>query len=104
MISRYFSRPTASTYSFVSECLYVGHKAFDLAYRVVVDNLIKLNEEMVRIERTYNDAISRRQGKDGNGYAKICFSKSGVGESLIERRNAQFYIEYRDLDESGGDK
>lgn len=36
-------RLMADTYSFVSECFYMAHKAIDLGYRVGVDKLIKQN-------------------------------------------------------------
>nr|XP_022906480.1 ubiquitin conjugation factor E4 A [Onthophagus taurus] len=55
-------RLTASSYNFVTECFFLGHKAFDLGFRVVVDKLVKLNQEMVRIERLYNEAVNQSHG------------------------------------------
>ncbi|KAI4470087.1 ubiquitination factor e4 [Holotrichia oblita] len=75
-------RPTAASYSFVSECFYMGHKAFDLGYRVAVDKLIKLNQEMVRIERTYNDAISQSAGPNDIADAIKARMKMGMQKYL----------------------
>lgn len=36
-------RLVADSYSFVTECYYMAHKAIDLGYRVGVDRLIKQN-------------------------------------------------------------
>ncbi|GJQ83288.1 hypothetical protein Trydic_g8880 [Trypoxylus dichotomus] len=75
-------RPTAANYSFVSECFYMGHKAFDLSYRVTVDKLIKLNQEMARIERTYNDAISQSTGPNDIADAIKARMKLGMQKYL----------------------
>lgn len=36
-------RLMADTYSFITECFFMAHKAIDLGYRVGVDKLIKQN-------------------------------------------------------------
>lgn len=36
-------RPSATSYSFVTECFFMAHRTLDLGFRVAVDKLIKLN-------------------------------------------------------------
>lgn len=50
---------TASTYNFVTECFFMGHRSIDLGFRVSVDKLVRLNQDMARLERAYNDALSQ---------------------------------------------
>lgn len=70
------TRLVSTSYSFVTECFYMGHRALDLGFRVIVEKLVRLNQvideiifsviliniafqDMVRIERAYNDAINQ---------------------------------------------
>lgn len=55
-------RFTSATYSFVTECFYLSHRAFDLGFRVNVDKLIRLNQDIGRLERAYNDAVNQASG------------------------------------------
>lgn len=51
-------RPIASNYSFLSECFYMGHRAFDLGYRVIVDKLLKLHQVRIYfIAIQYNSSL-----------------------------------------------
>lgn len=36
-------RLCAHSYSFVTECFYMAHRAVDLGYRITVDKLLQLN-------------------------------------------------------------
>ncbi|XP_017768300.1 PREDICTED: ubiquitin conjugation factor E4 A [Nicrophorus vespilloides] len=54
-------RVTALHYTFVTECFYMGHKALELGHKIVVDKLVKLNQEIGRIERAYNNAMAEER-------------------------------------------
>ena len=49
-------RPTSETYGFVSECFYLAHKALDLGFRVTFEHLMRLNQDLARIQRAFIDA------------------------------------------------
>lgn len=49
-------RPVAKTFGFTTECFFLTHRALDLGYRVVLDELLRTNQDLARIQRTYNDA------------------------------------------------
>lgn len=53
------SRHTATSYSFVTECFFMCHRSIDLGFRVNVDKLVRLNQDLGRLERAYNDALSQ---------------------------------------------
>lgn len=55
-------RDTVGTYNFMTECFFMGHKALELGFAVTVDKLVRLNQEMGRIERVYNDAVGQSGG------------------------------------------
>jgi ubiquitin conjugation factor E4 A len=48
-------RPSSETYGFVSECFYMAHKALDLGFRVTYEHLIRLNQDLARMQRAYID-------------------------------------------------
>ncbi|KAJ9594013.1 hypothetical protein L9F63_014573, partial [Diploptera punctata] len=50
------ARPTSETYGFVSECFYLAHKALDLGFRVTFEHLIRLNQDLARMQRAFIDA------------------------------------------------
>lgn len=50
------SRPLSETYGFVSECFYLAHKALDLGFRVTFEHLMRLNQNLARIQRAFIDA------------------------------------------------
>ncbi|XP_033329559.2 ubiquitination factor E4A [Megalopta genalis] len=50
------ARPVAKTFSFTTECFYLTHRALDLGYRVVLDKLIRANQDLLQIQRVYVDA------------------------------------------------
>lgn len=52
-------RVTSSTYNFITECFFMAHKAIDLGFKVIGDKLVRLNQEMGRIERTYNETMAQ---------------------------------------------
>ncbi|KAK4872457.1 hypothetical protein RN001_014486 [Aquatica leii] len=52
-------RPTSSSYNFVTECFFMAHRAFDLGFRVINEKLVRLNQEMSRIERAYQEAVTQ---------------------------------------------
>jgi len=49
-------RPLSETYGFVSECFYLAHKALDLGFRVTFEHLMRLNQDLARIQRAFIDA------------------------------------------------
>ncbi|XP_060832858.1 ubiquitin conjugation factor E4 A [Bombus pascuorum] len=50
------ARPVAKTFGFTTECFFLTHRALDLGYRVVLDKLLRTNQDLVRIQRIYQDA------------------------------------------------
>lgn len=50
------ARPVAKTFGFTTECFFLTHRALDLGYRVVLDKLLRTNQDLVRIQRVYQDA------------------------------------------------
>ncbi|XP_031827892.1 ubiquitination factor E4A [Nomia melanderi] len=52
------ARPVASTFSFTTECFFLTHRALDLGYRVVLDKLLRTNQDLFRIQRVYVDALN----------------------------------------------
>jgi len=48
-------RPSSETYGFVSECFYMAHKALDLGFRVTYEHLMRLNQDLARMQRAYID-------------------------------------------------
>ncbi|XP_012254969.2 ubiquitin conjugation factor E4 A [Athalia rosae] len=50
------SRPAAETFGFVTECFYLTHRALDLGYRVILEKLMRINQDLARMQRIYNDA------------------------------------------------
>lgn len=55
-------RPTAETYTFVTECFFMTHKTLDISFRICVEQLIQLNQELSQIQRSYNDALQQGVG------------------------------------------
>ncbi|KAF5280710.1 hypothetical protein FQR65_LT15000 [Abscondita terminalis] len=52
-------RPTSTIYNFVTECFFMEHRALDLGFRVINEKLVRLNQEMSRIERAYQEAVNQ---------------------------------------------
>lgn len=50
---------TANSYNFVTECFYMAHRALDLGYKVSIDRLMKLNQDIGRMERAFNEAVAQ---------------------------------------------
>ncbi|XP_046484062.1 ubiquitin conjugation factor E4 A [Neodiprion pinetum] len=50
------TRPAAETFGFVTECFYLTHRALDLGYRVVLEKLLRANQDLARMRRIYSDA------------------------------------------------
>ncbi|KAK9296316.1 hypothetical protein QLX08_009645 [Tetragonisca angustula] len=50
------ARPVAKAFGFTTECFFLTHRALDLGYRVVLDKLLRTNQDLVRIQRVYQDA------------------------------------------------
>ncbi|XP_016912491.1 ubiquitin conjugation factor E4 A isoform X2 [Apis cerana] len=50
------ARPVAKTFGFTTECFFLTHRALDLGYRVVLDKLLRANQDLLRIQRVYQDA------------------------------------------------
>jgi ubiquitin conjugation factor E4 A len=49
-------RPCSESYGFISECFYLAHKALDLGFRVTFEHLVRLNQDLARIQRAFIDA------------------------------------------------
>lgn len=50
------TRPIAESYGFVTECFFMAHRAVDLGFRVVFERLMRLNQDLARMQRAFNDA------------------------------------------------
>lgn len=50
------TRPVAKSFGFTTECFFLTHRALDLGYRVVLDKLLRTNQDLVRLQQVYNDA------------------------------------------------
>ncbi|XP_057320961.1 ubiquitin conjugation factor E4 A [Microplitis mediator] len=55
---KYKSTLISDNFGFITECFYFTHRSLDLGYRIVLDKLMKTNQELGRIQRIYNDAQS----------------------------------------------
>ncbi|XP_076649891.1 ubiquitination factor E4A isoform X2 [Halictus rubicundus] len=51
-------RPVAKKFSFTTECFFLTHRALDLGYRVVLDKLIRSNQDLLQIQRIHAEAHS----------------------------------------------
>ncbi|XP_017885248.1 ubiquitin conjugation factor E4 A [Ceratina calcarata] len=51
-------RPVAKSFGFSTECFFLTHRALDLGYRVVLEKLLRTNQDLGRIQRVYQDAQS----------------------------------------------
>lgn len=56
------SRLTSETYNFVTECFFLAHRSLDLGFRICVDHLVQLNQDLQQIQRSYNDAMAQGGG------------------------------------------
>lgn len=50
------TRPFALGYNFITECFFMAHRSLDLGFRVVLEQLLRLNQDIAQIQRAYNDA------------------------------------------------
>ncbi|KAK2589180.1 hypothetical protein KPH14_001996 [Odynerus spinipes] len=50
------TRPAAKSFGFTTECFFLTHRALDLGYRVILDKLLKKNQDIARLQQVYNDA------------------------------------------------
>lgn len=55
-------RPTAEKYSFLTEIFFITHRALDLSFRICVDQLVQLNQDLSQLQRAYSDAITQVGG------------------------------------------
>lgn len=55
-------RSTAEKYNFVTELFFMTHRALDLSFRICVDQLVQLNQELSQLQRAYNDAVTQVGG------------------------------------------
>ncbi|XP_067010286.2 ubiquitin conjugation factor E4 A [Anabrus simplex] len=72
-VSEGCTRPVANNYGFVTECFFLAHRSLDLGFRVVYERLMRLNQDLARIQRAYNDA----QNQAG--------AHSEVAQAIVER-------------------
>ncbi|XP_058800280.1 ubiquitin conjugation factor E4 A [Phymastichus coffea] len=49
------TRPVAISFSFVTECFFLTHRALDLGYRVILEKLFKISQDLARTQRLYNE-------------------------------------------------
>ncbi|XP_035743487.1 ubiquitin conjugation factor E4 A-like [Vespa mandarinia] len=49
-------RPIAKSFGFVTECFFLTHRALDLGYRVVLDKLMRSEQDLASIQRVFNDS------------------------------------------------
>ncbi|XP_008212773.1 ubiquitin conjugation factor E4 A [Nasonia vitripennis] len=50
------TRPVATSFNFVTECFFLTHRALDLGYRIILEKLFKISQDLARIQRLYNDS------------------------------------------------
>ena len=74
-------RPTSETYGFVSECFYLAHKALDLGFRVTYEHLMRLNQDLARIQRAYIDV--QNQGGVNSDLVQV------IGERMEKDKTRQ---------------
>lgn len=43
-------------YNFITECFFLTHRTLDLGYRIVIEKLMKANQDLNRIQQVFNDA------------------------------------------------
>lgn len=55
-------RMTAEKYNFVTEIFFMAHRSLDLSFRICVDQLVQLNQELSQLQRAYSDAIAQVGG------------------------------------------
>lgn len=55
-------RPTSQKYNFVTELFFMAHRSLDLSFRICVDQLVQLNQELSQLQRAYNDAVAQVGG------------------------------------------
>lgn len=55
-------RLTSEKYNFVTECFFLVHRTLDMSFRMCVDQLVQLNQELSQIQRSYNDALQQAGG------------------------------------------
>ncbi|XP_011494935.1 PREDICTED: ubiquitin conjugation factor E4 A [Ceratosolen solmsi marchali] len=65
------NRLMATSFNFMTECFYLTHLSLDLGYRIILEKLFKVSQDLARIQRLYNDV---RHG-----------STSEVSELITER-------------------
>lgn len=53
------TRETADKYNFITESFFMAQKSIDIGYRVAADRMLRLNNEIVRIEKAYRDAVDQ---------------------------------------------
>ncbi|XP_063221072.1 ubiquitin conjugation factor E4 A [Bacillus rossius redtenbacheri] len=52
-------RPAAGSFNFITECFFLAHRALDLSFRVTLDHLMRINQELAQIQRSLADAQSQ---------------------------------------------
>jgi ubiquitin conjugation factor E4 A len=57
-------RVIAASYNFVTELFFMTHKALDLSYRVCIEKMIKMNQELNRLRSAYQDTAQQAGGQD----------------------------------------
>ncbi|XP_014206273.1 ubiquitin conjugation factor E4 A isoform X2 [Copidosoma floridanum] len=50
------TRPVATTFSFITECFHLTHCVLDLGYRIILDKMLKISQDLARIQRMYRES------------------------------------------------
>ncbi|KAL1516645.1 hypothetical protein ABEB36_000530 [Hypothenemus hampei] len=53
------TRKTVEKYNFITESFFMAHKAIDLSFRLLVDQMMSVNHEIGRLEKAYKDAVQQ---------------------------------------------
>lgn len=49
------SRPVADLFGFTTECFFLTHRALDLGFKVILDKMLRTNQDLARTQRVFND-------------------------------------------------
>lgn len=94
-------RHAAEKYNFVTEIFFITHRTLDLSFRICVDQLVQLNQELSQLQRAYNDAVAQVGGNSPitdtlkerleNGYKKYGSMRAVLLEPNFLLMMSQFH-------------
>ena len=63
--------PREASYGFVTELFFMTHQSIRLGFNSVHDKLVKLNQDLHRVQRVFQDARSQMVSEDEEPLASI---------------------------------